>query len=110
MLGNYDLLITSMSGWETYSAYDRILSDSQGISTGSASDQVKAAINKLNASYGQKAVNESLKEVNSVLNRLAPVIPVSRQKEFTAVSADLKNCRMTRYDPFIINEYDIRVK
>ena len=73
-------------------------------------DRVKAAINKLNASYGQKAVNESLKEVNSVLNRLAPVIPVSRQKEFTAVSADLKNCRMTRYDPFIINVYDIRVK
>lgn len=110
MLGNYDLLITSMSGWETYSAYDRILSDSQGVSTGSASDQVKAAINKLNVSYEQNAVNESLKDANSVLNRLVPVIPVSRQKKFTAVSADLKNCRMTRYDPFIINVYDIRVK
>lgn len=110
MLENYDLLITSVAGWETYSAYDRILNDSQGISTSSASDQVKEAINKLEASYDQKTVNENLKNANSVLNSQAPVIPVSRQKEFTAVSADLKNCKMTRYDPFIINVYDIRVK
>lgn len=110
MLGNYDLLIMSTGGWENYSSYERLLTDNNGLLTSSASDDVNEAINKLETSYDQKTVTENLKEANTVLNRLAPVIPITRQKEFTAISADLKNYRMTRYDPFINNVYDIRVK
>lgn len=110
MLKNYDLLIMSSGGWENYNSYSRLLSNSQGLLVDSASEQVKAAVNKLETSYEPKAVEESLKEANSVLNRLAPVIPLTRQKEFLAVSADLKNCKMTQYDAFIHNIWDIDVK
>ena len=110
MLKNYDLLIMSSGGWENYNAYSRLLSNSQGLLIDSASEKVKEAVNKLGTSYEPKAVEESLKEANSVLNRLAPVIPLTRQKEFLAVSADLKNCKMTQYDAFIHNIWDIHVK
>lgn len=47
---------------------------------------------------------------NTVINQTMPVIPVARQKEFVAVSADLQDYKMSQYDAFIHNVWEIRVK
>ena len=60
-------------------------------------------------SYDEKSQESALKEANTAVNRMVPVVPLVRQKSFMAVSADLKNYKMNQYDTFIDNVWDIRV-
>lgn len=41
MLGNFDLLISSSGGWQSPSAYSRLVNDSQGLNVGSASETLR---------------------------------------------------------------------
>ena len=110
MLGNYDILITSSGGWQSPSAYSRLVNDSQGLTVGSANETLQASIQSLSKVYDWKSMEKALKETNTVINQTMPVIPVARQKEFVAISADLQNYKMSQYDAFIRNVWEIRVK
>lgn len=110
MLGNFDLLISSSGGWQSPSAYSRLVNDSQGLNVGSASETLQDSIQSLSHVYDWKSLEKSLKETNTVINQTMPVIPVARQKEFVAVSADLQDYKMSQYDAFIHNVWEIRVK
>lgn len=109
MLGAYDLLIAGSGGWQQPTAYSRLVEDSRGLKTASASEELKAAVEKLMTSYDEKSQESALKEANTAVNRMVPVVPLVRQKSFMAVSADLKNYKMNQYDTFIDNVWDIRV-
>lgn len=110
MLGNYDLLISSSGGWQSPSASKRLVNDAQGLRTGSASEQLQASIQSLSRVYDWKSLEKALKDTNTVINQTMPVIPVARQKEFVAISADLQDYKMSQYDAFIRNVWEIRVK
>ena len=110
MLGNFDLLISSSGGWQSPSAYSRLVNDSQGLNVGSVSETLQDSIQSLSHVYDWKSLEKSLKETNTVINQTMPVIPVARQKEFVAVSADLQDYKMSQYDAFIHNVWEIRVK
>lgn len=110
MLGNYDLLISSSGGWQSPSSYDCLVNDSQGLTVGSANEQLQSTLSNLERVYDWKSMEKALKETNTVINQTMPVIPVARQKEFVAISADLTNYKMSQYDSFLNNVWEIRVK
>ncbi|RHV86598.1 hypothetical protein DXA97_12415 [Clostridium sp. OF09-36] len=110
MLGNYDLLISSSGDWQKPSAYKRLMQNSQGLNTSTANEALQSSLQSLSHVYDWKSLEKSLKETNTVINQTMPVIPVARQKEFVAVSADLQDYKMSQYDAFIHNVWEIRVK
>ena len=110
MLGNYDLLISSSGDWQKPSAYKRLMQNSQGLNTSTANEALQSSLQSLSHVYDWKSLEKSLKETYTVINQTMPVIPVARQKEFVAVSADLQDYKMSQYDAFIHNVWEIRVK
>lgn len=110
MTGDYDLLISGAGGWQTPSAYDRYTEDASGIRTSTASEAVRAAVGAVQTAYDKKALETAIKNANTTINRMAPVIPLARQKKYLAISADISGWKMNRYDHFINNVWEMQMK
>lgn len=110
MLQDFDLILSGAGSWDRTSSWAGLATDLQGLPTACNSRDLNAAVEALGNAYSERAVEAALKELNRVCCEQVPVVPIARPKQFVAVSADLNGCRITRYDDFLQNIHEIRVR
>lgn len=110
MLQDFDLILSGVGSWDRTSSWAGLATDLQGLPTACNSRDLNAAVEELGNAYSERAVETALKELNRVCCEQVPVVPLARPKQFVAVSADLSGFRITRYDDFLQNIHEIRVR